>query len=316
MAIIDRGPVVIRRRLGSALKDLRHRTGLHLDVVAKQLEVSPAKISRLETGQVAPKLRDVRDLLDIYNVSAARRQELMHWAHQARDQGWWQPLTATVPGNLDLLISLEAEARKIQSYSLVCVPGLLQTEAYARAILPHMAPDNTPEQLERLVEIRLQRQAVIEANREGVVPVELDVILDEVVLRRGPGRDSHLAQLMSEQMSELVRRADQANVTVRILPHFAGFTEAMSTFTMFEPRNEGDGNVVCDEGSDGSRFLENKADLAQYAKIWGTLEEGAASPATSKHVLELVAQRWYQGGRDLSITELYDQAQDRGETSA
>jgi transcriptional regulator with XRE-family HTH domain len=306
MAVIDRGPVVIRRRLGSALKDLRRRTGLHLDVVAKELEVSPAKISRLETGQVAPKLRDVRDLLDLYKVPQTRREELMAWADEARDQGWWQPLTATVPGDIDLSISLEVEARKLRIYSATCVPGLLQTDAYARAVLPRMAPRNTPDQLSRLVQIRLQRQAVLEPDRGRVDPLQLDVILDEGVLRRGSSQDPELPGMMAEQMAQLGRRADAPNVSIRILPHFAGFTEAMSTFSIFEPRDPDDRRVVSVEGTRTTSYLDGDANLSSYEEIWQTLEAGAASAETSRNVLELMIHKWAQGGRDLTITELYD----------
>src|SRR5690349_15625709 len=100
MSVMYRGPVVIRRRLGSALRQLRTGKGYGLDVIAKKLEISSAKLSRLEAGLVAPKSRDVRDLLEEYDAPAELREELLKLAEDAKDQGWWQPLTAIVDGDL------------------------------------------------------------------------------------------------------------------------------------------------------------------------------------------------------------------------
>ena len=136
------GPVVLRRRLGSVLKRLRSERGLHLDVVARQLEISPSKLSRLETGQVVPKIRDVRDLLLLYQAPNELTERMMRWAAEAKEPGWWHPFSAATAADLDLYISLEVEARKIRMYSLP-ISGLLQTEEYARMLLAGAAPTGT-----------------------------------------------------------------------------------------------------------------------------------------------------------------------------
>jgi len=137
------GPIVVRRRLGAMLKRLRGEVGLHLDAVARQLEISPSKLSRLETGQVAPKIRDVRDLLEMYDAPVEVREQMMHWTTDAKEPGWWQPYSDSIAADLDLYISLEAEAMKIKMFAIP-IAGLLQTEARARMMLSGVAPDCSP----------------------------------------------------------------------------------------------------------------------------------------------------------------------------
>ena len=118
------GPIVVRR-LGVTLKRLRAEVGMHLDAVARRLEISPSKLSRLETGQVAPKIRDVRDLLEIYQAPADVRERMMRRASEAKEPGWWQPFSDGSVPDLDHYISLEAEAKQINIFSWP-ISGLLQ----------------------------------------------------------------------------------------------------------------------------------------------------------------------------------------------
>lgn len=107
-----------RRRLGAVLKRLRGELGLSLDAVARRLEISPSKLSRLETGQVAPRIRDVRDLLDIDEAPVDVRVQTMTWAEQAKEPGWWQPFLPATNVGLDMYISPEADAAAIKMFSL------------------------------------------------------------------------------------------------------------------------------------------------------------------------------------------------------
>jgi transcriptional regulator with XRE-family HTH domain len=244
------------------LKRLRGERGLHLDVVARQLEISPSKLSRLETGQVAPKIRDVRDLLLLYEASEELTDRMMRWAAEAKEPGWWHPFSAATAADLDLYISLEAEARKIRMFSLP-ISGLLQTEAYARMLLAGAAPTASPQELERLVEIRIGRQAVLEPSRSDAPPVELHALLDEHALRRGAG-----SQIMREQLEDLLRRAEWPNVTLQLLPFDVGYTRANGTFAIFEPRELGDGAVVNAESTGQDTYFETTTELEKYDAIW------------------------------------------------
>lgn len=276
-----RGPAVIRRRLGGALKQLRNERGLHLQTVAQQLEVSPSKLSRLETGQVAPRIRDVRDLLDIYDAPPERRERVLQWAHEAKEPGWWQPFSTGVTAYLDLYISLEAEARAIRMYSLP-IAGLLQTDAYARMLLTGAAPDTTPDELDTLIGLRIGRQIVIDPERPGAPPVGLHVVLDEAALHRGADQS-----IMAEQLDVLLRRASWPHVTLQVLPFRAGFVPPASTFAIFEPRNDDDGVVVNVESAGQDAYFDTAGEIAKYARMWENLTRKALDP---DHSVELVSE--------------------------
>jgi transcriptional regulator with XRE-family HTH domain len=283
------GPIVIRRRLGAALKQLRVDRKLHLDVVARQLEVSPSKISRLETGQVAPKLRDVRDLLEIYDAPSELRSRIMQWATDAKSPGWWQPFSASIFADLDLYISLESEARSVQMYSLE-VSGLLQTESYARMLISGYGSHFTPVEVERLIEIRVRRQTVLDQSRENAEPLMLHVVLDEAALHRADDPN-----VLREQWEALLERLRLPNVELQILPFGAGFTSASSTFAVFEPREAGDRTVVNVESTGQDAYFDTEAEIGKYREIWSDLVRRALTPEESeKYVRLLLAGRGLQ----------------------
>lgn len=259
------GPQVARRRLGAKLKDLRAEKGYGLEVVAKNLEFSSAKLSRLETGQVAPKLRDVRDLLDMYDVPSDLRQRLMHWAEDAKEHGWWEPLVARTAVDLNLYISLEAEAQSMKIYCNSTVPGLLQIESYARAVLNGAAPQNSPEVIEQLVDVRLRRQRVL-ADDLPDGPLRLEVIIDEAGLHRGN------PEILQDQLAALLTQSMSPHVSIRVFPYAAGFDEAHSTFAIFYPREPQDWTVVNVESTVKDHFYDSKDDVSTFEAIWDDLK--------------------------------------------
>jgi transcriptional regulator with XRE-family HTH domain len=277
------GPIVVRRRLGAVLKRLRGEHGLPLDAVARQLEISPSKLSRLESGQVAPRIRDVRDLLEIYAAPTDVRARALAWADQAKEPGWWQPFSAAIPADLDMYISLEAEAAIVKMYSLP-VSGLLQTERYARALLAGGAPLATTAQLERLVEIRMRRQLVLDPQRADVPPLDLHVVLDETALHRGVS-----AEILHEQIEELVNRSAWPNVTLQVLPFDAGWVMASSTFAIFEPRETTDWPVVNVESAGNDAYFDSPGDVGRYRAMWNDVVDRALDPAASRTLLRRLA---------------------------
>ena len=286
VVVMDRGPDVIRRRMGAALKQLRTAKGYQLAHVAKGLEMSPAKLSRLETGLVPPKLRDIRDLLDEYDAPADLRKQVMEWADGAKEQGWWQPLSADPYGDLNLLISLEAEARVAKTYT-PCVPGLLQSRDYASVMIRNFMPQNTQAQHDELVDVRLRRQAVLDADRDRVPSLRLQVVMDESALYRG-----HLSGMMAHQLRELVLRSTQPNIEVRIFPFLAGFSETISVFTIFELRQPNEGPVVFVEADENSHYYESAGKRARYKAIWEDLTAKAVGPDESRQMIEDAAAAW------------------------
>lgn len=283
---VAHGPVVIRRRLGFVLKQLRGQRGLHLDVVARQLEISPSKLSRLETGQVEPKIRDVRDLLDIYDARGETREQVMQWASDAKQPGWWQPFSIDVPDDLDLYISLEAEARSIETYSLP-INGLLQTEEYAGAILARAVPHVTAGELDTLVRVRTGRRIVLDPGREDAPPLELHAVLDESALRRGPSAGS----VMPNQLQELLDRSEQDNITLQVLPFEAGYTSADGTFAIFEPRRADDWTVVNVEGTGVDAWFDTPGQVDKYRGFWKDVLSRALDPDASRDLVRGLLRR-------------------------
>ena len=283
---VAHGPVVIRRRLGFVLKQLRGQRGLHLDVVARQLEISPSKLSRLETGQVEPKIRDVRDLLDIYDARGETREQAMQWASDAKQPGWWQPFSIDVPDDLDLYISLEAEARSIETFSLP-INGLLQTEEYARAILARAVPHVSSAELDTLVQVRTGRRIVLDADREDAPPLELHAVLDESALHRGPSDGS----VMPNQLRELLTRSEQDNITLQVLPFDAGYTSADGTFAIFEPSRTDDWTVVNVEGTGVDAWFDTPGQVGKYRAFWKDVLGRALDPAASRDLIRGLIRR-------------------------
>ncbi|MGH3974645.1 MAG: helix-turn-helix domain-containing protein, partial [Pseudonocardiaceae bacterium] len=224
-----RGPVVPRRRLGAELRMLRDRAGLTIEDVAKELECSISKVSRLETGQGIPKGRDVRDLLDCYGVTdQAKRDRLMRWVRDGQRQGWWHdysdvlapdPENPLVPDNLSRYVALEQDASKVCGFDSTLVHGLLQTEDYARAILNTLSTANR-EATDRLVQLRMRRQDRLYVAED---PLILHLILDEAVLHRRIGGE----QVMRGQLKRLVTEAQRPNITVQVLPFSVGTHRSM-----------------------------------------------------------------------------------------
>lgn len=258
---------------------------MHLDVVARRLEISPSKLSRLETGQVAPKIRDVRDLLEIYGAPDDVRERAMQWASDAKEPGWWHPFSDGILTDLDLYISLESEASEIQIFSLP-ISGLLQTEGYARMLLTGAAPGCGPAELDRLVEIRVGRQDILSATRPEVPPVRLHAVLDEAGLRRGTDK-----RVMRDQLAELVTRSQWPNVTLQVLPFAAGYSRVNGTFAIFEPRDPTDSAVVNVESTGQDAYFDTTAEISKYRAIWTDLLSHSLDVDESREFIRRMAAR-------------------------
>ena len=179
-------PTARQRELGTRLRGLRTEHGMTVEEVADKLLCSATKISRLETGARRPSLRDVRDLCTLYELDKPTSDELMSLAREAREQGWW---TQYDDLDLELLIGLEQEAEVITCYSMSYVPGLLQTEEYARGIIQTVAPKMDLQIVHQRTEARLRRQQLLAGND----PPRFHVLLDEAILHRGVGGPALMA---------------------------------------------------------------------------------------------------------------------------
>lgn len=269
-----------RRRLAAELQRLRTASRRTLEEVADYLECSPAKISRIENGQVTVRIQDARDLLDLYSVDGDRREVLLQMVRQSRSKGWWSPYADLLDEGAQTLLSLEDEASAILIYETNLVSALLQTRSYAWEMLSAWH-DVKLDLVQRKVELKMARQQVL-GRPDGP---RLDVVLDESSLRRTVGTPD----VMSEQYLRLVAAADQANVTLRVLPFEAGSHQAMGfPFQIFEFAGD-DPHIVYVELLSGSECFESAEEVGRYRAAFNQVSDRALDPAQSRHFIEHLA---------------------------
>jgi transcriptional regulator with XRE-family HTH domain len=288
-----RGPVVPRRRLGAELRMLRDQAGLTIEDVAKELECSISKVSRLETGQGIPKSRDVRDLLDRYGVTdQAQRDRLMCWVRDGQCQGWWDDFSdVLVPGDpliwcADNLryVALEQDASEVRCFESTLVNGLLQTEDYARSVLSTLSTVESHEVTDRLVELRMRRQDRLYATED---PLGVRVLLDEAVLHRPVGGE----QVMRAQLERLLADAKRPNITVQVLPFRVGAHPAVGgSFSMLAFPGSADNDLVYIEGHVGELYLERDRDVQVYEQMFSVLVEMCMSSTQSAKLIAKILE--------------------------
>lgn len=289
------GPAGPRRRLGSELRRLRNEARLHLEDVARELDCSTSKISRLENGKGIPKLPDVRELLRIYGVeSEATRDSLLGLAREGRQQGWWEPYTEGVQAERFVLDApgrypaLETEAIAVRLFTSMIVPGLLQTADYAREMLTAILPHHRRPEIERLIDLRLERQSAL---RRAESPLQLSAVIDEALLHRVVGSPA----LMCGQLEAILEKSELANVEVRVLAFDAGFHRAhLGQFTLLELREPLD-DIVYIEGHGGDSYLDSADDVKLYKEVFSDVVSKALPPRESAALVAEYLPRYRQG---------------------
>jgi len=272
-----RTPTGRRRRLGAELRRLREQAGLTIDRVAQELECSPSKVSRIETGQVSATPRDVRDMLGLYRVDDARIEAMVQVAREARQRGWWQKFV-DVPDGVPAYVGLEAAATSIDVYMALIVPALLQTPDYARAVIAAVRPDLPRSEIDRRVELRLRRQDLLGQEH----PPRMRVLLDDTVLRRPVGGPA----VMAAQRRRLLSDADRPTVTVQVLEVEAGAHAGMDgPFTIFGFPAPAERDVVALDSAADALYLEGPEDVARYRRVFELLLPAACSPEDSAAII-------------------------------
>lgn len=278
-------PVMRRRRIGLTLRKLREKQGLTLEQVAERMDCSQSKISRIETGHSSVRMRDVRDLLEIYGVTGDVAKDVMDMAREARqrerERSWWHPYSNVL---VSAYVANEHVASKIRTYEHQVVPGLLQTEDYAIAIFETANPGLNPEEISERISVRLGRQSLL--NRQDD-PFFLEVVLDEAVLSRPVGGD----KVMREQMWRLYEAAKMPNVTMHVLPFEAGAHAGMEgTFAILDfPESDGS-SIVYAENATGGLFLDKKRELDLYSEIFDKVRSRALDEEESRKRIALLAE--------------------------
>lgn len=281
-------PSMRRRRLAAELRRLRDESGLSLTDVAKKLGWQTSRVSRIETRQSGITAPDLRKLLNLYGVEDQEyRAHLAELARRVNERGWWQKYAGLIGGEYADLIGLEAEARTIRTYEQELVPGLLQTPDYARAVIRASRPTDTSEEIDRRVEIRMERQEVL--VRADPPPPRFNAVLSEGVLRRPIGGPD----VMRKQLEYLMRPRDRANVTIQVLPFDAGAHPSMvGPFTAMTFPDPDDLGVVNLENATGALFLEEPVELRVYEELWNTLQADALSADDSHTFLKSTSFRY------------------------
>jgi len=285
-------PTARQRELGARMRGLRNERNMTVEDVAEKLLCSATKISRLETGARRPSLRDVRDLCELYEVDESTSAELMSLAREARAAGWWTQYNDL---NLDPLIGLEEAATGITCYAMNYIPGLLQTEEYARGIIETIAPKMEPQIVAQRVEARMRRQQVLERDN----PPRYQVLLDESVLRRGVGGPA----VMAAQIDKVLAAVTRGKVIVQIIPFDAGaYVAADGYFVLLEFAEGSDlWPVVFIEGLAGNQYLDRKVDIARFRETIDYLQARALSSPDSVKLMTKVRNVLRQQGNNFAL---------------
>jgi hypothetical protein len=273
------GPTVQRLVLGGHLRRLREEAFITTEQAAAAIRGSHSKISRLEHGRVGFKERDIADLLTLYGVTdGEERRALLKLAREANTPGWWHGYSDILPHWLAPYFGLEAAASFIRNYELQFVPGLLQTEGYARALI-RLGNAATEEDVMRRAEARLSRQEIL--SRES--PPRLWAVMDEGALRRSIGGKA----VMREQIRHLIDMCDHSAVTLQILPFQVGAHPAMGgPFTILRFSEPDLRDVVYIEQLTSALYLDKPAEVDSYLEVMEQLCLQAEPAAKTPEILQ------------------------------
>ncbi|MFF4711838.1 helix-turn-helix domain-containing protein [Streptomyces eurythermus] len=272
-------PTVGQVVLGRRLQDLRERAGLKREEAARVLHVAPATVRRMETAEVALKIPYLQLLLKAYGVPDDEADIFVQLAEEANRPGWWQRFHDILPGWFSMYVSLEGAASLIRSYEPHFVPGLLQTEDYARGVLKSGAIGQTsPDDIERHVDLRMRRQALLtrpDAPRFWAV-------MDETALRRPVGGP----EVMRAQIDKLLEATELAHVTLQVAPFANGpHPGTYGPFVLFRFAMSELPDMVYSEYLTGAVYLDARAEVATHLEVMDRMAAQAATAQRTKEIL-------------------------------
>lgn len=277
----EAGPTAVRMLLGARLRKLREAAGVSREYAGYAIRSSDSKISRLELGRTGCKLRDVSDLLDLYQVSEDERATLIAMASSANAPGWWQQYGDGVPDWFAPYLGLEQAAEVIRCYEVQFVPGLLQTGDYARAELQIEAGDDPALNTEQLVSVRIRRQQVLHRPR----PPRLWAVIDEAALRRPIGG----ASVTRAQLEHLIEMARLSHVSIQVAPFGAGGRAvARGPITMLRFPEAALPDMVYLEQHATAVYLSKPADRLYYWNILNRLVTEAPPSTDTEAILRQI----------------------------
>jgi transcriptional regulator with XRE-family HTH domain len=273
------GPTVRRLQLGARLRSLRLAKGVTRDKAGYEIRASESKISRMELGRVSFKERDVIDLLKLYGVEdAGERERLLTLAREANTPGWWHSYGDVLSTWFQNYLDLEQAAELIRTYEIQFVPGLLQTDAYARAVITLGHGTATAEEIDRRADLRMARKQMLQRDESP----RLWAVLDEAVLRRPIGGK----EVLREQIESLLAMCTQPSVRLQVIPfESGGHAAAGGAFTILRFPYPDMPDVVYLEHLTSGLYLDKREDVDQYAAAMGRLTIEAEPPARTPDLL-------------------------------
>ncbi len=278
------GSVVRRMLLGSHLRRLRESQGITREKAGYSIRSSESKISRMELGRVSFKTRDVEDLLTLYGVTdETERTSLLSLAKEANVAGWWHSYSDVLPSWFPTYVGLEAAAHLIRSYEVQFVHGLLQTEAYAHAVVSRGMKGASEAEIDKRVALRMERQKYLVSENAP----EFHCVLDEAALRRPYGD----REVMRGQLQHLIEISERPNVRIQVMPFsFGGHAGESGAFTVLSFPESDLTDVVYLEQLSSALYLDKREDIAQYERAIGQLQEDSPSTAESRDLLRGLLQ--------------------------
>ena len=273
---------VLSMLLGAQLRRLREAAGMSAEDAGYEIRASRSKISRIETGRVGLKLRDVEDLLTLYGVAdEGERAEVTALASRSREPEWWTRYADVLPGWFETYLGLESAASTIRSFEAQFVPGLFQTGDYARAVTRLGHQTAPAEEIERRVGMRRKRQDVLARPQ----PPRIWAVMDEAVLRRPVGGTA----VMGAQLRRLVEAARLPGVRLQVVP-FArgGHAGASGAFSILRFQEHELPDVVYIEQLTSAVYLDQRRDVEHYLEVADQLSGEALTPADAIRFIEQI----------------------------
>ncbi|MUT90689.1 helix-turn-helix domain-containing protein [Streptomyces sp. Z38] len=276
-------PTARRRRLSIELKKLREKSALTCAQVGQALDWSGSKVNRMETGSGRVQPSDVDALCRFYDTSDELREFLKSLAREAKTRGWWQVHGAGVPEWFNIYIGLEQDASTLRQYQCEVLPGLMQTEAYARE-LHTTGAHMSAEDIDRAVRVRLERQDML--TRPDAP--EAWFVVNEGAVRNVIGD----REVMRDQLEKVLEAADLPSVTLQVLPFDSGTYPATGSFTMLGFPAPEDPDLVYRDGITDAVYLEGEHHVREYTRAFDGLRAAALSPQRSARLVHSVVKEY------------------------
>ncbi|WP_330250495.1 helix-turn-helix domain-containing protein [Nocardia sp. NBC_00565] len=285
------GSTLPRRLLGRELHDLRENAGITMDVAKAAISVGKQTIWRMETGQpVRLRFIDIERLCQVYGATQEQTEILLGLTEEAQGKGWWHAYGDAIPKHFDLFVGLEQAAVRLTTYQAALVPGLLQIPDYRREVIWAEVPNADTAEVERRIELAARRQDRLTDDSN---PLALDVVLDELPLRRPIGSP----EIMAAQLRHIAEVSRLKNVSVRVVPADAGTHPGLlvGTFVLLEfPKHPTahltEPPVIYVQGYTGALYLEKPEEVQQYRDAYTRLQRAALNEADSRRLILKIAE--------------------------